>query len=527
MRKLKKAALLVTAFMCFFLMITAGRITTKAAAGALYEGKEINEALKKFTNEKANYTTEDQSIKRIVFAKTPATIPESYKKTAVGDKVFAYYNAGTVYIYYTAKMNFNANSDNMFYNFAALESVSFDKGMINTAPVTSTNSMFRNCKKLKALDLSQFNTPNLTNTGRMFQNCEELEQLNVSTLNTSKVTDMQAMFMACSSLTSLNVNNFRTSKVIYMQWMFEYCVSLSSLDLKFFDTSNVTTMYHMFKYCSELKTLNVSSFRTPRVTSVQEMFAGCENLSYLNLSGFDVSKVEPDDAKAFLGDCLMLQYVDGPKVVGRNFAYDEDSEVAGGLTDCRIGRVVIDDNKDGKADNSTAYTYFVKANKAHRYLFLDGIARVKAKNPGNVIVTAEEPVDVAAAPAGATKVKVKGVTYSIGADGRATVIKISSMKKVKIDSVTVNGVAYPVKRIGEECCQWNKKLKSITIGSNVESIGRNAFYGSSKLKNVTINANKNLKVEHGAFKKINRKAHFKVKGIKGKAKKKLLKKLKK
>lgn len=57
-------------------------------------------------------------------------------------------------------------------------------------------------------------------------------------------------------------------------------------------------------------------------------------------------------------------------------------------------------------------------------------------------------------------------------------------------------------------------------------IGRDAFKGCKKLKKITIKANKSLKIGKGAFKKIGKKATIKITGVKGKAKKKLVKSIK-
>ncbi|WP_029318913.1 leucine-rich repeat protein [Butyrivibrio sp. AE3004] len=112
-------------------------------------------------------------------------------------------------------------------------------------------------------------------------------------------------------------------------------------------------------------------------------------------------------------------------------------------------------------------------------------------------------------------------------NGNATAVKIASKKKACLDTVAVNGKTYPVVAIAANACNGNKKVKSVTIGSNVTSIGEKAFYKCKKLKKVTINANNSLKIGKHAFKKINKSATVKIKGVKGKTKKKLKKAIKK
>ena len=115
------------------------------------------------------------------------------------------------------------------------------------------------------------------------------------------------------------------------------------------------------------------------------------------------------------------------------------------------------------------------------------------------------------------------ITYIIDVNNKATAVKIASKKKASLNRVTANGTTYQVVAIADAACKNNKKITTVTIGSNVTSIGKDAFRGCKKLKKVTINANKSLKIGKGAFKKIGKKATIKVKGIKGKARKKLIK----
>ena len=101
------------------------------------------------------------------------------------------------------------------------------------------------------------------------------------------------------------------------------------------------------------------------------------------------------------------------------------------------------------------------------------------------------------------------------------------VSKVNINTITHNGKTYPVTAIGQNAAKGSKKLKSVSIGSNVNLIDKKAFYKCKKLKKVTISASSSLTVNKGAFNKINKDATIKIKGLKGKAKKKLVKKIKK
>ena len=63
----------------------------------------------------------------------------------------------------------------------------------------------------------------------------------------------------------------------------------------------------------------------------------------------------------------------------------------------------------------------------------------------------------------------------------------SSGKQASIivpNTVTINGITYKVTSIAPGACKRNKKLKKVTIGTNVKEIGKKAFYGCTKLTTV-------------------------------------------
>uniref|UniRef100_UPI0005D1C680 leucine-rich repeat protein n=1 Tax=Butyrivibrio sp. WCE2006 TaxID=1410611 RepID=UPI0005D1C680 len=143
---------------------------------------------------------------------------------------------------------------------------------------------------------------------------------------------------------------------------------------------------------------------------------------------------------------------------------------------------------------------------------------------GNTDEASQEEENVSRLP---MTVTVEGITYHIGVDAKARVLKIGDMNSASINTVTVDGVTYPVIEIEPNACTKNKKLKKLSIGLNVMKIGRKSFYKCKKLKSVKIKANKKLKVESSAFKKIHSSAVIKVKGLKGSKKNKLVKKIRK
>ena len=146
------------------------------------------------------------------------------------------------------------------------------------------------------------------------------------------------------------------------------------------------------------------------------------------------------------------------------------------------------------------------------------------------------PVTKLAAPAkkGTTftvsskNIKVK-VTSSSKKNPTVTITKFTDKKAKKLTipaTVKVKGVTYKVTAISDKAFKGNKKLTTVTIGSNVTKIGKEAFSGCKNLKKITVTAGKLKTISKNAFKGINKKATITVKGTK-KAKTALKKQLKK
>ncbi len=93
------------------------------------------------------------------------------------------------------------------------------------------------------------------------------------------------------------------------------------------------------------------------------------------------------------------------------------------------------------------------------------------------------------------------VTFSKMINAEATSVTIP-------DSVTVGGKKYKVTKIAANAFLNQKKLKKITIGRNIKTIGKKAFYGCKNLKKISILTTKLKKKTVGkqAFAKIHKKA---------------------
>ena len=127
--------------------------------------------------------------------------------------------------------------------------------------------------------------------------------------------------------------------------------------------------------------------------------------------------------------------------------------------------------------------------------------------------------------------KIDGFRYKVTDENKGTVAVLGMYQKknnVTIkDTVTIGGKTFRITEIAAGAFQKNGKLKKVTIGKNVEKIGKKAFYNCKKLNKIQIHTRKlNGKcVGKDAFGKTNAKMSMKVpKGKKAAYKKFLYKK---
>ena len=77
-------------------------------------------------------------------------------------------------------------------------------------------------------------------------------------------------------------------------------------------------------------------------------------------------------------------------------------------------------------------------------------------------------------------------------------------------SITIGGFTYKITAIAPSSFKSCKKIKTVVIGKNVESIEKNAFADCKKLKKITIKSNNLKTVGKNAIKGINKKTTIKV-----------------
>ncbi len=96
-------------------------------------------------------------------------------------------------------------------------------------------------------------------------------------------------------------------------------------------------------------------------------------------------------------------------------------------------------------------------------------------------------------------------------------VKSKNLQKVAVaPAVKIKGVTLKVTAVADSAFKGMTKLKKATVGRNVVSIGKRAFYGDKNLKNIVLKGRNLKKVGASALKNISAKAVIKApKGMKG------------
>ena len=179
--------------------------------------------------------------------------------------------------------------------------------------------------------------------------------------------------------------------------------------------------------------------------------------------------------------------------------------------------------------------------------YTESIAKLTSPSPQPTATPSGKPETPSPQPKGTNLKDDTGAAYKVtSANGKTPAVQYLAPKSgtkgtVTVPSeVTIDGVTYKVTSIAGNAFKGTKKIKKIVIGSNITSIGKNAFAGCTSLTSITIGKNaftgcKKLKsitiktkklttktVKKGAFNGISKKVVVKVPKSKYKTYKKLL-----
>jgi len=116
-------------------------------------------------------------------------------------------------------------------------------------------------------------------------------------------------------------------------------------------------------------------------------------------------------------------------------------------------------------------------------------------------------------PAVGTTHNMGSLRYKVTSTNTVNVISVvkKNQKNIKIPAtVTIKGHKYNVIGIANNAFKKNKNLKTVTLGTNIVSIGKQAFYGCSNLRKIKVKSKLLSSVGKNAFKGIAKKATIRV-----------------
>ena len=148
--------------------------------------------------------------------------------------------------------------------------------------------MFRECKTITEVDLSEFDSSNINIMNFLFDLCSSLKKVIFSNFDTSKVNDMACIFEGCSSLVSVNLTNFDTNRVSMFHYMFWGCTNLKFLNLSNFKNTKINLIYYMFYNCQSLTSLILPNIVLEGASKVENFFGNCNKLKYIDMENVKI-----------------------------------------------------------------------------------------------------------------------------------------------------------------------------------------------------------------------------------------------
>ena len=319
-------------------------------------------------------------------------------------------------------------------------------------------------------------------------------------------------FWNCSSLTSITIPEGVTS---IGDFAFDLCLNLTSITLP-----NSLTCIGSYGFA----TTDLTSITIPEnVRSIGcEAFFSCDKLKKVVLPE-GITRIS-SKTFAMCSNLTSITIPDSVTSIGKGVFFSCPK-----LKSVVIPDSVIEIDVFKKGENESGYWWTVFNQNTTVICNKNSVAYKYAKENNIPVKLMPKPAKKGAIlTVPSKKIKVK-VTSSSKKNPTVTVTKITDKKAKKLTipaTVKVKGVTYKVTAISDKAFKGNKKLITVTIGSNVTKLGKEAFSGCKNLKKITVTTGKLKTISKNAFKGINKKATITVKDAK-KAKTTLIKKLKK
>ena len=182
--------------------------------------------------------------------------------------------------------------------------------------------MFRNCSKLKKLNLGHLDFCLSKKFAQMFENCKNLEELDVSFFNTKNSYTFCSMFNGCSKLKEINVSNFESSKCLCITKMFSGCESITSIDMLNWNMKSIEIIKEKEGLSNSFDFSIWDCVVEEEAIGIDLLFNGCINLRSIKMSSnfSDLNKWKKKIKIYFLEICLILVHLFGKKeLIAMNF----------------------------------------------------------------------------------------------------------------------------------------------------------------------------------------------------------------
>ncbi len=192
------------------------------------------------------------------------------------------------------------------------------------ASVVEMRRMFSKCYFLESIDLSNWKSADGVSalTEYMFACVDGESQLKTVKLGKLNLSDRCAwMFKDCKNLKSVDMSQVNANKIIDMEYFFENCESLEDVDVSgTFEFDGPISLQGVFKNCKSLECLDLRTWKTKNVGSFNNFFTSnyigqaCEKLNTVFVSDGWSTEGELEKGNIMLYDCVNL-------IGGNGFTY--------------------------------------------------------------------------------------------------------------------------------------------------------------------------------------------------------------
>lgn len=258
-----------------------------------------------------------------------------------------------------------SNVNDFSYLFGQFHSVrTIDITGWDTSNCKSFTGMFTSCYNLEeiiGIENLQF-TENASLQG-MFKTCKSLKKLDLSNWDTKNIDDFTSVFYGCTNLEEIiGIENFDVSNVRHFDYMFGGCKSLKKLDLSKWNPKKADTAIYMFSGANGLKEAIVPNLITASTNNIVDMFGDCYDLETVDASNWDTSGVVL--MTYLFGSCKSLKEVKGIE----NWNVKKVEQASSAFMDCASLKVNLSNWSMDRVRNKTKMFYHTKGIKKPSFM---------------------------------------------------------------------------------------------------------------------------------------------------------------